>query len=257
VSVGIGDRFEGKVALVTGAASGIGRACARRLAEEGARVCLADLDGTAAEMAALELSKRSDARSVAAQIDVTHDDSMRLLFDRIAQEFGRLDVAVNSAGIGAAPAPTADVATHDWDTVIAVNLTGVFRSMRGELRLMRSCGGGSIVNIASVMAAAASDVGASAYVASKHGVVGLTRAAALEHAKDNIRVNAVGPGYIRTPLAERALDEAGLAARIALHPLGRLGTVDEVADLVCWLASEGASFATGSFYPIDGGYLAR
>jgi NAD(P)-dependent dehydrogenase (short-subunit alcohol dehydrogenase family) len=186
-------------------------------------------------------------------------DNEALVADAI-KRFGALHVAVNNAGIGGPTAPIGEYPIEGWDKVIAVNLSGVFYGMRYQIPAMRSGGGGAIrgaiVNMASILG----QVGfrsSGAYVAAKHGVVGLTKNAALEYAREGIRVNAVGPGFIKTPLVEKSLDAAALKAVEGMHPVGRLGEPDEVAELVLWLASDKASFVTGAYYTVDGGYLAQ
>lgn len=247
--------LEHKVAVVTGGGSGIGEACAKLLAQRGASVLVSDVDPAAAERVASEIES-GGGRAAADRTDVADPDQVEAMVSAAVERFGGLDVGVNNAGIGGPTAPTGEYPLDGWQTVMSVNLNGVFYCTRAEIGPMRDRGGGSIVNMASILGAVgfANSV---AYVAAKHGVVGLTQNAALEHAADHIRVNAVGPGFIRTPLLDANLDEAALTAIAALHPIGRLGTSEEVAELVAWLASDASSFVTGSYYPIDGGYLAR
>lgn len=241
--------FSGKVALVTGGASGIGAACARAFHAAGAKVVIADLNPDTASRLASELGDRA----VATQLDVADSASCQAMVDLAVEQFGGLDIAVNNAGISTELAPIPDTTVDDWRKVISINLDGVFYCLKAEMAAMKA--GASIVNIASIMGAIAR-TGAAAYVASKHGVVGLTKVAALEGADRNIRVNAIGPGYIETPLLQQATLEA-LDQIAALHPLGRLGKPDEIAAAVLFLASSSASFITGAYYPVDGGYIAQ
>jgi NAD(P)-dependent dehydrogenase (short-subunit alcohol dehydrogenase family) len=250
------ERFTGKVALVTGAASGIGRTCARRLAAEGAKVVLADIDGEGAEAAAAEI-RAEGGGAAGTSMDVADPDSVERALRFAAETYGGLDVAVNNAGTGAEPEPVAKLSIAGWQKVIGVNLSGVFYCMRFEIPLLLERGGGSIVNVSSVMGMVAS-ANAAAYVASKHGVLGLTKAAALEYGPQRIRVNAVGPGFMVAPVrGQRPRDPERVIELEAEHALGRLGEHEEVAAAICFLASDEASFITGSFHLVDGGYTAR
>lgn len=248
--------LKNKVALVTGAASGIGRAVALVWAREGAKVVVSDIDEEAGkETAEMVRALGADALFVAA--DVGKPEDSKTLVQRAVAHFGRLDVACNNAGIGGPSALTADYPLDGWAQVININLSGVFYGMQQQITAMLKTGGGSIVNIASVLGAVAF-ARSPAYTAAKHGVVGLTQAAALEYGGQGVRVNAVGPGFIRTPMINALeLDIATNAMLISAHPMGRLGRAEEVAELVAWLSSDRASFITGSYYPVDGGYLAR
>lgn len=243
----------GRVALVTGAASGIGLAIARRLAVAGTRVILADIDGAGAQDAARQL--RGDGlEAVGATADVTRADSMQALADLAVSTYGALHLAVNNAGISGTQAPLADQSVADWLRVIDHNLNGVFFGMRSQIPAILAAGGGSIVNIASVMGQVGS-ARSPAYTAAKHAVVGMTRSAALAYAARGVRINAIGPGYIRTPLL-RVLDETALARATNATPAGRLGEPEEIAELAAFLLSQRSSFTTGALYLADGGFTA-
>jgi NAD(P)-dependent dehydrogenase (short-subunit alcohol dehydrogenase family) len=247
--------LEGKVILVTGGGSGIGEACAKRLAAGGARVAVVDRDQAAAERVAGEISS-AGGEALAVVADVAEEDSVAAMIKQIVDRFGHLDGAVNNAGVSGAFSSVGDYSLDDWRHVMRVNLDGVFLCVREEIRAMRGNGGGAIVNMASVLAAAAFPEQA-AYVTSKHALIGLTRTAAVDHAGDGIRVNAVGPAFILTPLSEKTMDPELIAAMAPHHALGRWGRPEEVAEMTAWLLSDASSFATGTYYPIDGGYLAR
>jgi len=246
--------FEDKVAMVTGAGSGIGAAIVRRFAEEGAKVVVADLNEDAAREVAAEIEGAGGTAAAVVQ-DVSNPSSVEESVEFAVSTFGRLDVAVNNAGITGDLAPTADYSLEGWDKVIAVNLSGVFYGMKHQIPAMLRSGGGSIVNIASILGSVAARDSAG-YNAAKHGVVGLTKTAALEYSRDGIRVNAIGPGYIDTPLL-KALDSEVYDGLVDLHPIGRLGRPEEVAELALFLASDKASFMTGSYHVADGGYTAQ
>lgn len=241
-----------KVSLVTGGGSGIGEAIAHSLADAGSTVVVADLSDVAAKTVATDIGDRAYAEVA----DVSDPESMRELIERVVRQHGRLDVAVNNAGISGATAPVGEYPIESWRQVMSVNLDGVFYSMRYEIPAMLDSGGGSIINMGSVL----SSVGfgqAGAYVAAKHGLVGLTKSAAIEYSKDGIRVNAVGPGFIETPLLRQPESAEIVAGVAALHPIGRLGQPEEVANLVTFLASDDASFISGSYYTVDGAYTAQ
>ncbi|MFI7098249.1 SDR family NAD(P)-dependent oxidoreductase [Streptomyces sp. NPDC050161] len=250
----VADEFAGRVALVTGGASGIGLAVARRLVRGGAAVVLADFNEAGARAAAGELAA-DGARAAAVAVDVTDAESVARAVRFTTDTYGSLDLAVNNAGISGPVAATGAYDPDAFRRVIDTNLNGVFHSLRHELPVMAAAGGGAIVNMASILGTNGF-AGSPAYVAAKHGVVGLTKTAALEYAGQGIRINAAGPGFIDTPLLRDA-DPEHRAQLVALHPAGRLGTADEVAELTAFLLSDRASFINGSYHLVDGGYAAR
>jgi Dehydrogenases with different specificities (related to short-chain alcohol dehydrogenases) len=246
--------LDNKTAIITGAGSGIGQATAELFAKEGAKVVVSDINEKNGKAVA-DAVKKAGGEAVFIKADsASPDDNARLVAETIKQ-FGRLDIAVNNAGIGGPLAPTGEYPVEGWQKTIDINLSGVFYGLRYQIPAMLQ-EGGSIINVASILGQAGTRM-SPAYVAAKHGVVGLTKTAALEYADKNIRINAVGPGYIKTPLVMNSLDDAARAALIGLHPMGRLGESEEVAELILWLASSKASFVTGAYYAVDGGYLAQ
>lgn len=247
--------FKGKVALVTGAASGIGAAIAHALAADGAKVLVADLDIAGAEAVANAI-KVSGGTARAHEVNVADAVEVEAMVDAARAAFGGLHLAVNNAGIGGPAAITGQYPLDGWHKVIDINLNGVFYGMRYQLPAIVASGGGAIVNMASILGIVGFAT-APAYVAAKHAVVGLTKVAAIEYAKHGVRINSIGPGFIDTPLLSRNLDEATLTVIRGMHPVGRLGTSEEVAALTAFLLSDEASFITGSYHLVDGGYVAQ
>lgn len=247
--------LKNKIALITGAGSGIGEATALLFACKGATVVLADMDAAGADRVLAQVEREGGKGSVV-KTDVSKPVECERLVSEVLERFGRLDIAVNNAGIGGPAAAVGDYPLEGWDQVIAINLSGVFYGMRYQIPAMLKTGGGSIVNIASILGKVGFPM-SSAYASAKHGVVGLTETAALEYATQGIRVNAVGPGSIKAPLLDKNLSEEQMKGIAAMHPMQRLGTAPEVAELILWLASDRSSFVTGSYYNVDGGYLAH
>ena len=250
-------RVKDKVALITGAGSGIGRATALLFASEGARVVIADynVDGGERTMRAI---KETGGDAIFLAADVSNPNEVEALVDKTVEAYGRLDCAFNNAGIEGQFSPTPECTIENWQRVIAINLSGVFYCMKYEIPQMLKTGGGTIVNTSSI-AGLAGIANTSAYTAAKHGVAGLTKAAALEFASKGIRVNAVCPGFIRTPMVERVMDRGSFdeKAVIQTHPINRLGRPEEIAEAVLWLSSDASSFVTGLPMPVDGAYLAQ
>ncbi|HDP76737.1 MAG TPA: glucose 1-dehydrogenase [Mesotoga infera] len=251
-------RFDGKVVLITGGSSGIGADSARAFAEEGASVIISDVDEEKGRELALEIKKAGgNARFM--KHDVSSSQETEKVIDSIVEEFGRLDIAFNNAGIGGPSFPLSEYPLEDWERVISINLLGVFYAMKYEIQQMLKQGGGAIVNNSSILGKVGFN-NASAYVAAKHAVVGLTKAAALEYASKNIRINAVNPAFIKTPLLENAGMKEGTEMYemlVSMHPVGRLGDPREVTNAVLFLSGEEASFVHGESLMVDGGYTAR
>jgi len=251
------ESFNGKVALVTGAGSGMGLATAKAFAEAGASVVLADSHEEAVRAAAEQLI--ADGRkALALRCDVTDDVQVSSMIERTVSTFGRLDAAFNNAGVMQRRVETADISGDEWDRVMAINLRGVWSCMKYELRQMLRLGGGAIVNCSSI-AGVIGVAGGAAYHAAKHGVIGLTKTAALEYAARGIRINAVCPGTIKTPMVQSMTsgDPKVLAEMVKEEPIGRLGEPEEIAAAVLWLCSPGASYVVGHALLVDGGYTAR
>lgn len=246
--------LEDKIAIITGAGSGIGKATAELFAREGAKVVVSDISEKNGTAAVDEIIKNG-GQAFYIKADSSKPGENEALVKQTIQKYGGLDIAVNNAGIGGELANTGEYPIDGWQKVIDINLSGVFYGLRYQIPAMLNKGG-SIVNIASILGAAGTK-SSPAYVAAKHGVVGLTKAAALEYAAKGIRINSVGPGYIKTPLVTNTLDKAAMDGLVGLHPIGRLGESEEIAELILWLASPKASFVTGAYYPADGGYLAQ
>lgn len=248
--------LNGKVCLVTGGAAGIGKAVALVWAREGAKVVVSDIDDNAG-LATVEEIKKLGAEAIYVHANVREASQLEHMVNETVKHFGRLDVACNNAGIGGVAQPVADYPLDNWSLVIDINLSSVFYSMKYQIPAMLKNGGGSIINMASILGAVGFET-AAAYASAKHGVVGLTQTAAIEYSSKGLRVNAVGPGFIETALTSGlTTNSAANAMLIDRHPIGRLGKPEEVAELVLWLSTDRASFVTGSYYPVDGGYLAK
>jgi NAD(P)-dependent dehydrogenase (short-subunit alcohol dehydrogenase family) len=247
--------FEGRVAIVTGGGSGLGEACALTFARGGARVVVADYDPEGGKRVTDAITA-DGGKATFVEVDVSKAEQNETMVKSAVDTYGGLHIAVNNAGIGGAQAPSGEYPIDSWRQVIDVNLNGVFYGMRYEIPAMLDSGGGSIVNIASILGSVGFAT-SSAYVAAKHGVVGLTKTAAIEYSAQGVRVNSVGPGFIDTPLLAANLDEETQKAIAAMHPIGRLGKPQEVADLVAFLASDEAAFCSGGYYLVDGAYTAN
>lgn len=251
--------FAGETVVVTGGGSGIGQATGIAFGEAGANVVVADIDQDGGTETASTITNETAGDGTFVEVDVTNDADVEKMVETATSEYGGLDVAFNNAGLPGTFDSVDEISEEDWQAIIDVNLSGVWRSMREEIPVMLDHGGGAIVNTASILGKVG-EAETPAYTAAKHGVVGLTKVAALERATDDIRVNAVCPGYIETQMLDDAgvtTDEELRAETEALHPMERLGTADEIAEAVLWLASDNASFATGETLAIDGGYLSR
>jgi NAD(P)-dependent dehydrogenase (short-subunit alcohol dehydrogenase family) len=250
-------RVQDKVALITGGGSGIGRATCMVFAREGARVVVADYNAEGGERT-VRMIKDAGGTAIFHAADVSKPKDVEALVNKTVETYGRLDCAFNNAGIEGEVASTPECTLENWHRVISINLDGVFYCMKYEIAQMIKQGGGSIVNTSSA-AGLIGLPGASAYVAAKHGVAGLTKTAALEFAKSNIRVNAVCPGFIRTPMVERVIDRGTFDEKrmIESEPINRMGRPEEIGEAVVWLCSDAASFVTGVPMPVDGGYIAQ
>lgn len=242
---------------MTGGSTGIGRACVLAFAARGASVVIADIQEEESRET-IRLVESAGGSATFVRCDVSSSADVEAMARRTVELYGRLDYACNNAGIEGTPAPTADYPEDSWQRVIDVNLTGVWLCMKHEIPEMLACGGGAIVNIASILGHV-TFAGSAAYTAAKHGVIGLTKAAAVDYATQGIRVNVVSPAFIYTPMLERAGIQEGsetYAAMANLHPVKRMGTAEEVANAVIWLCSDASSFVTGHSMLVDGGYVA-
>lgn len=245
-------QLENKVAIVTGGASGIGKAVVETFVRQGAKVIIADLDD---KLGNELLNNLGEGNVIFIRADTALPEDNRRIVEAAIENFGALHIAVNNAGISGESNPVGELSIEGWKKVIDINLNGVFYGMRYQLPEIEKVGG-SIINMASILGA----VGfaqSSAYVAAKHGVVGLTKTAGWEYATKGVRVNAIGPGFISTPLVDQSQDQETRTYLASQHAFQRLGKPEEVAELTLWLASDKASFVTASYYPVDGGYLAK
>ncbi|MGE0700797.1 MAG: glucose 1-dehydrogenase [Hyphomicrobiaceae bacterium] len=250
--------LEGKTALISGAARGIGRATAVLFAKEGARVAVADFNGEGAQET-VDIINKAGGQAISIKVEVTSAADVNAMVARTVDAFGRLDCAFNNAGISGYQINAAGKKTADWpeeafDRMIAVNLKGVWLAMRAEIEVMLKQGGGAIVNTASIAGLVGLPT-SSAYVAAKHGVIGLTKTAAIEYATQSVRVNSVCPGYIETDMTKDAMARRGEDI-LRATAMRRMGNAQEIAEMVCWLCSDRASYVTGANYNVDGGYVA-
>jgi len=248
-------QLEHKVAIVTGGGSGIGKSIAIMCAKHGAQVCVADLDEEGGNQVVEEI-EADGGEAFFIRTDVGKPLDNQKMVEETVQKYGALHIACNNAGISGAQSLIAECDPEAWDQTIRINLSGAFYGMRYQIPEMLKEGGGVIINMSSILGQVGFET-ASAYVASKHGLIGLTKNAALEYTSQGIRTVAVGPGFIHTPLVDNNLSAEQLEGIRQLHPIGRLGEPDEVAELVLWLSTDKASFMSGAYIPVDGGYLAR
>jgi NAD(P)-dependent dehydrogenase (short-subunit alcohol dehydrogenase family) len=244
-----------KVAIITGASSGIGKSAALLFSQHGAKIVLADIDEAGGNKVKDEIIN-AGGEAIFVKADTSNPDDSKKTVDKAKEAFGRLDIAVNNAGVAGESAPVGDYSIESWNKTIAINLSGVFYGMHYQIPTMLETGGGAVVNIASILGKVGFAT-SSAYVAAKHGVVGLSKTAALEYSSQGVRINSVGPGFIKTPLLENNLDKEAMEQIAGMHPIGRMGEANEVAELILWLSSDKASFVTGSYHAVDGGYLAQ
>lgn len=252
-------RLAGKSILITGGSSGLGAAAAMMMARDGARITIAARRQAESE-AVVEKIKASGGEAMFVQTDITKSAEVERMVNTVVSRYGRLDCAVNNAGVAKPFVAMADIEEEDWNNTIGVNLTGVWLCMKYEIRAMLTTGGGSIVNISSIYGQKPSDVGHSAYCASKHGVIGLSGTAAIDYARDGIRVNTVCPGYCHSEMVDPAFDELPELGRKILErhsAVQRLGASEEAAEAMAWLCSDGASFVNGTTITVDGGTTTR
>ncbi len=245
-------QLDNKVAIVTGAGAGIGKAIAKLYASEGAKVIVNDIVEANGQLVVDEI-KAENGEAFFIKADASNEQDVKNLVQQTVEKYGKLDIACNNAGVGGELNLTGDYSSESWKRVIDINLNGVFYGCKYQIEQMEKNGGGVIVNIASVHGAVAAPL-SPAYTSTKHAIVGLTKNIGAEYGQKNIRCNAVGPGYIRTPLLEKALNEDMLKQLTSKHPMNRLGRPEEVAELVLFLSSEKSSFMTGGYYLVDGGY---
>ena len=252
----MGTLFQNKIALVTGGGSGIGEATAKLYSANGASVVVSDINEIHGNSVVNQI-EADGGKAIFIKADVSKPSDCEHMVTETLTKFGCLDIAFNNAGIGGESNPVATMSIEGWNHIIAVNLSSVFYCMKYEIEAMLKKGSGAIVNMSSILGSVGF-ANSAGYVAAKHGVVGLTKNAALEYSAKGIRVNAVGPAFINTPLlTEAGIDDNVKKVLVQAHPIGRLGEPNEVAELVIWLSSDKASFVTGSYYPIDGAYLAQ